>query len=327
MFERTGEGFVLRIPKSVQPVGTFTRVAGILVADRPLRPDSPRAVEIDVPLASSASEAPAAGLGVALAVAFAFAGGLILNLMPCVLPVLSIKVLGLAGPIARDRHAMRLHGALYGFGVLASFWAFAGLLIALKSLGAEIGWGFQLQSPVFVALLAALFLALALNLSGAFEFGRLLPQRITNARSGHARTDAFLSGVLAVAIASPCTAPFMGAALGYALTENALTALIIFTALGLGMAAPYVALAWNPEWLRWVPKPGAWMVRLKRVLAIPLYATVLWLAWVLGIQSGLFDQGSTDKADAAWEPYSEARLPRLSPPANLYSLTSPLPGV
>jgi DsbC/DsbD-like thiol-disulfide interchange protein/cytochrome c biogenesis protein CcdA len=307
-FARSGEGFVLRIPKAVQPAGAFTRVAGVLIADRPLRPDGPRAVEIDVPVVIAASAERTAGLG--LAIAFAFAGGLILNLMPCVLPVLSIKVLGFAGPNARDRSAMRLHGVLYGVGVLVSFWAFAGMLIALKSLGAEIGWGFQLQSPVFVALLGLLFLALALNLSGVFEFRRLLPQRLTDARSGCARTDAFLSGALAVAIASPCTAPFMGTALGYALAESAPVAWTVFTALGLGMAGPYVLLAWNPQWLRRVPKPGAWMVRLRRVLAIPLYATVIWLAWVLGIQSGLFAPGS-GKAGAAWEPYSEARLSSL----------------
>ena len=309
-FERRGDGFALSIPRAQQPVGAFTRVAGLLVADRPLRPGGPQAVEIDVPVVVAAPAAAAPGL--AAAIMFAFLGGLILNLMPCVLPVLSIKVLGFAGSDKRDARAMRLHGALYAFGVLASFWVFAGILVVLKSLGAEIGWGFQLQSPLFVALLAVLFLALALSLSGLFEFGSLLPARIATARSGHARTDAFLSGVLAVAIASPCTAPFMGAALGYALAESALTALIVFTALGVGMALPYLVLAWNPQWLHWVPKPGAWMLRLKKVLAIPLYATVVWLGWVLGIQSGLFDAGPAARTGTAWQAYSDARLASLT---------------
>lgn len=308
-FERKGDGFVLTIPKAQQPVGTFTRVAGLLVADRPLRSGGPQAVEINVPVVSAAP--PAAARDLAVAIAFAFVGGLILNLMPCVLPVLSIKVLGFAGADKRDARAMRLHGALYALGVLVSFWVFAGVLLALKSVGAEIGWGFQLQSPIFVALLAVLFLALALSLSGAFEFGSLLPARIATARSGHARTDAFLSGVLAVAIASPCTAPLMGAALGYALTGNAVTALIVFTALGIGMAIPYLVLAWNPQWLRWVPKPGPWMVRLKKLLAIPLYATVMWLAWVLAIQSGVLVPDAAARSNGAWEDYSETRLASL----------------
>ncbi len=179
---------------------------------------------------------------------------------------------------------MRRHGLLYALGVLVSFLAFAALLVVLQSLGHAIGWGFQLQSPVFVALLLALFLALALNLSGVFEFSFVLSAGI---KPKGKNADAFLTGVLAVAVASPCTAPFMGAALGYALAGGPADALAVFTALGAGMALPYVALAWNPQWLGWLPRPGAWMVRFKQLLAIPLYATVLWLGWVLALQSGL----------------------------------------
>ena len=308
-FERDGKGFTLRIPKSQEPVGAFTRVSGLLVADRALAGGTSRAVEIDVPITRAAPAAIASALAVAML--FAFAGGLILNLMPCVLPVLSIKVLGFAAG-GGDRAAMRLHGTLYALGVLASFLGFAAVLLALKAGGAEIGWGFQLQSPAFVALLAILFLALALNLSGAYEFGSLLPARMAAARSGHARTDAFLTGVLAVAIASPCTAPFMGAALGYALGASALEALLVFGALGIGMALPYVVLAWHPQWMRWVPKPGAWMTRFKQVLAIPLYATVVWLGWVFAIQIGALPDASAAQARSAWEPYSEARLAALA---------------
>jgi thiol:disulfide interchange protein DsbD len=308
-FERDGKGFTLRIPKAQEPVGAFTRVSGLLVADRALGDGTSRAVEIDVPITRAAPVAVASALAVAML--FAFAGGLILNLMPCVLPVLSIKVLGFAGG-AGDRGAMRLHGTLYALGVVASFLGFAAVLLVLKAGGAEIGWGFQLQSPAFVALLAILFLALALNLSGAYEFGSLVPARIAAARSGHARTDAFLTGVLAVAIASPCTAPFMGAALGYALGASALEALAVFAALGIGMALPYFTLAWHPQWMRWVPKPGAWMVRFKQVLAVPLYATVVWLGWVFAIQTGVLPDAAAAHARSGWEPYSEARLAALA---------------
>jgi thiol:disulfide interchange protein DsbD len=302
--ERRDAGLRLFIPAVAQPLGGFERVHGLLVAD------GVRGFEIDVPVKGAVLAAPAiaaaTSLSLVAALALAFAGGLILNLMPCVLPVLSIKVLGFAQ--GRSAQAMRMHGLLYGAGVLASFLALAGLLIALKAAGSAVGWGFQLQSPVFVGLLALLFLALALNLSGAFEFRSLVPARLANATAAHPHADAFLTGVLAVVVASPCTVPFMGAALGYALTESALVALAVFAALGLGMAVPYVLLAFEPRWLRRLPKPGPWMVSLKRWLALPLYATVGWLAWVLSIQVG-FAGAPTEKD--LWQPYSEARVAEL----------------
>jgi len=302
--ERREAGLRLSIPVAAQSVGAFDRVHGLLVAD------GVRGFEIDVPVEGAVAASPGAGsarpLGLVAALALAFAGGLILNLMPCVLPVLSIKVLGFAR--GRDAHAMRTHGLLYGAGVLASFVALAGLLIALKTAGAAVGWGFQLQSPVFVALLAVLFLALALNLSGAFEFRSLVPARLANASAAHPHADAFLTGILAVVVASPCTVPFMGAALGYALTESAPVALAVFAALGAGMAVPYVLLAFEPRWLRRLPRPGPWMVSLKRWLALPLYATVAWLAWVLSIQLGF---AGTQPSQDAWRPYSEARVAEL----------------
>jgi len=286
------DGMVLKIPKSPQPVGAFTRVAGLLVTDK-------QAVEIDVPVTFGAGKLP----GLAIAALFAFAGGLILNLMPCVLPVLSIKILGFAARAGGDGpdkvRAMRVHGALYALGVVLSFLLLAALLELLKSLGNEVGWGFQLQSPVFVALLLALFFALALNLSGFFEFSFVLSSEL---KSKNKHADAFLTGVLAVAVASPCTAPFMGAALGYALAGGAAEALAVFTALGAGMALPYLLLAWNPGWLRWLPKPGAWMIRFKQLLAVPLYATVLWLGWVFALQSGLLASSS------GWEKFSVEKI-------------------
>jgi thiol:disulfide interchange protein DsbD len=286
------EGGVLSVPKAPQPVGAFTRVSGLLVTDR-------QALEIDVPVQVGALQGSVSGL--ALALLFAFAGGLILNLMPCVLPVLSIKILGFAGHSA-DRGALRAHGMFYGLGVVLSFLLFAGVLVALQALGSGVGWGFQLQSPVFVGLLALLFLVLALNLWGVFEFSAVLPSGIAGLQARNKQFDAFLTGVLAVAVASPCTAPFMGAALGYALTGGAPEAIAVFAALGIGMALPYVALAWNPRWLAWLPEPGPWMLTFKRVLAIPLFATVIWLGWVLGLQSGLLAPASD------WEKFSQQAL-------------------
>jgi len=278
------DGYRLTLARAAQPVGAFDRVAGVLVLS-PAGDPAPRAFTIDVPVAASASAASADGLGLVAALVAAFVGGLILNLMPCVLPVLAIKVLGFANHA--ERRTGRRHGLLYAAGVLVSFWALAGILLTLRAAGAELGWGFQLQSPVAVAALALLFFALALNLSGVFEFGSLLPSRLAAWSATKPALDWFLTGVLAVLIAAPCTAPFMGAALGFALSADAATAFGVFTALGFGMALPYVALAWFPAWLAYVPKPGPWMVRLKQALAFPLYATVVWLAWVLGRQAGL----------------------------------------
>jgi len=286
------DGKLLRIPKALQPVGAFTRIRGLLVMDG-------HAVEIDVPVQGGALQGGVAGL--ALAVLLAFAGGLILNLMPCVLPVLSIKILGFASH-ASDRRGMREHGALYALGVVLSFLLLAGVLAAVQSFGGEIGWGFQLQSPVFVALLALLFLALALNLSGVFEFPFLVLSGVPELGARNGRLDALLTGALAVVVASPCTAPFMGAALGYALAGGPAEAFAVFAALGIGMALPYLALAWHPGWLKWLPKPGAWMVRLKQLLAVPLYATVLWLGWVFALQAGLLASPSD------WEKFSLEKM-------------------
>ena len=182
--------------------------------------------------------------------------------------------------------------------MLASFWLLAALLIGLRAVGAQLGWGFQLQSPAAVAALAVFFLVLALNLSGLFEF------RFAFAGQPGGQ---FLSGVLAVVVASPCTAPFMGAALGYAVLESGWRAFLVFSALGLGMALPYAALAAAPGWRRHLPKPGPWMPRLKRWLAVPLYATVLWLGWVFAQQVNFFHE----KNDAAWEPYSAQKVASL----------------
>jgi thiol:disulfide interchange protein len=230
--------------------------------------------------------ANASGSGLGLALLFALFGGALLNLMPCVFPILSLKVLGFAGH-AHSRRALVGGGLAYGAGVVVSFVALAGLLIGLRAAGEQIGWGFQLQSPGFVAALAALFTVIALNLAGLFEFGTLLPAGLASMRLRHPLADSFLTGVLAVAVASPCTAPFMGAALGLAFTLPAAQALGLFAVLGLGMALPYVAMCAWPGLSRAMPRPGAWMASFKTVMAFPMLATVVWLVWVLGQQTGI----------------------------------------
>jgi thiol:disulfide interchange protein DsbD len=214
-------------------------------------------------------------------------GGLILNLMPCVFPVLAIKLLHLSAHSEASRNAQRAQGLAYGAGVVLSFMALGALLLALRAGGEQLGWGFQLQSPAVVATLSVLFTLLGLNLMGLLQVGHVLPSRWATLRLSHPMGDAFLSGVLAVAIASPCTAPFMGASLGLALTLPSAHALALFAALGVGLALPYVAASWLPTIARWLPRPGAWMDTLRRVLAFPMWATVVWLLWVLGHLSGV----------------------------------------
>jgi thiol:disulfide interchange protein len=245
-----------------------------------------------LPAAQSASERVGAGaprsatdLGLLMAVALAFVGGMVLNLMPCVFPVLSIKLLALAQQSPRKR-SLRAHAIAYSGGVVLSFVALAAGLLALRAAGNAVGWGFQLQEPGVVFVLAVLFFALGLNLLGSFEFGHLVPQRLAAWRAKRPAADAFASGVLAVVAASPCTAPFMGAALGFAITQSAAVALGVFAALGLGMALPYALLVLIPGWRARLPRPGPWMIRVKQVLALPMFATVAWLLWVLGQQAG-----------------------------------------
>lgn len=227
-----------------------------------------------------------AQLGVAAALLLALVGGMVLNLMPCVFPVLSIKLLSLAQQ-GEARAGLRAHAIAYSAGVVLSFLLLAAVLLGLRAAGSAVGWGFQLQEPGVVFVLALLFFALGLNLMGAFEFGNLLPQGLAAWRAKRPAADAFGAGVLAVVAASPCTAPFMGAALGFAVTQSAPIALGIFAALGIGMALPYAALVLMPGWRARLPRPGAWMLRLKQFLAFPMFATVVWLVWVLGLQAGV----------------------------------------
>jgi len=216
----------------------------------------------------------------------AFLGGLLLNLMPCVFPVLAIKVLGFAKP-GHSRAEHHWAGWSYTAGVVLSFVLLGALMLALRAGGSQLGWGFQLQSPGVVAGLALLFTLLGLNLSGWFEFGQFVPSRLAALQHRHPAVDAWWSGVLAVVIASPCTAPFMGASLGLAIGLPAWQALPIFAAMGLGLALPYLAASLWPAVARALPKPGAWMEVMRRLLAFPMFATVIWLLWVLGQQTGI----------------------------------------
>ena len=225
------------------------------------------------------------------AVLGALIGGLILNLMPCVFPVLAIKVMSFTRH-AEDRRAHRVSGLAYTAGVVLSFVALGALLLALRSAGEQLGWGFQLQSPLVVAGLAVLFTVIGLNLAGLFEFGQFLPNRVATLEARNPAANAFLSGMLAVAIASPCTAPFMGASLGLALGLPAVQALLIFASIGVGMALPYLAASLIPAVAGWLPRPGAWMDTFKRAMAFPMFATVVWLVWVLGQQSGIDGAGA-----------------------------------
>lgn len=217
------------------------------------------------------------------ALLFAFLGGLILNLMPCVLPVLSLKALA----FAQEDSTHRQHSWIYALGVMTTFVAIAATLIALQRAGEWVGWGFQLQSTGFVLTLAYLFAAMGLSLSGAVQLGASWMNLGNELTQQQGARGSFFTGVLAVVVASPCTAPFMGTALGFALGQSSVVALSIFVALGAGMAAPMVLLAELPVARSWLPKPGRWMETLKQILAFPLYLTSLWLLWVAGRQQGL----------------------------------------
>ncbi|MDP4024248.1 protein-disulfide reductase DsbD family protein [Methylobacterium sp. NEAU 140] len=282
--------------------GSVTRLA-FAYGDEPAAPAPAVAPQPPAPVA-----APAETPTLLVAAALAFLGGLILNLMPCVFPVLSIKVLGLVRHAGESPARLRGHGLAYTAGVLASFLGLAGLLIALKGGGAAVGWGFQLQSPIVVAGLAYLLFAMGLSLSGAVAFGG----RLAGIGDGLARRSgyagSFFTGVLATVVATPCTAPFMGTAVGFALTQSPGVALAVFASLGLGLALPFLILTLWPAALRALPRPGAWMETLKQVLAFPVYATVAWLVWVLaqqvdprGLLIALFGLVGVGFAAWAWE--------------------------
>jgi thiol:disulfide interchange protein len=240
---------------------------------------------------SSVSTPATPSLTLIAALLGALLGGVILNLMPCVFPILAIKVVGFTRH-ADDRRGHRVAGLAYSAGVVASFAALGALVMALRAAGEQLGWGFQLQSPAVVATLAALFTLIGLNLAGLFQFGAFLPSSVASLEARHPVVNSFLSGVLAVAVASPCTAPFMGASLGFAIGLPAHQALLVFAAIGIGMALPYLIASWVPTVARLLPRPGAWMDTFRKFMAFPMFATVVWLVWVLGQQSGIDGAGA-----------------------------------
>lgn len=306
-------GLRLSVPLGEAPPDGTAALVGLLVRE----PSAPGMQATGFTLQARPAAAPsgAAHGSLVTALAFALVGGLILNLMPCVLPVLSIKIMGFVHEAHSGHGRLATHGLVFLAGVLLTFAVAAGLLLVLRAGGELLGWGFQLQSPAIVALLAYLLLLVALNLSGVFDVGAGLMgmgQGLANRGGGQAQAPAqrtaagsegkesvrprpeprsdrllgtFASGVLAVLVASPCTAPFMATALGYALTRPMVEAFAVFLALGVGFALPVLLLSLWPAWTRFIPKPGGWMRKLQELLAFPMYASVAWLVWVLSQQT------------------------------------------
>lgn len=273
-------------------------VAGVLVAERSWIPGGTlKAIEIDIPVSSGSTEAPtppgpastaeraeSGSVGLLATLVLGFVGGLILNLMPCVFPVVGIKIMGFVNQAGEARSRVKLHGVIYTLGVLVSFWILAGLLIAIRAGGAELGWGFQLQSPMFVFVLTAVLLAFALNLSGVFEVGLSMTGVGQEAAAKSGLTGSFMSGVLATVVSTPCAAPFLAPALGAAMALQPVQSLLVFTSIGLGLSTPYLLLSIFPAWIDRLPRSGPWMESFKQAMAFLLYATVAYLVWVLAGQ-------------------------------------------
>jgi thiol:disulfide interchange protein DsbD len=284
------DGITLRVRRGVLPAATEAPIEGVLVITERLdggtarQAFSLRALPRGLAPSTVADARPSVTL--LQAMALALAGGLLLNLMPCVLPVLSVKALSLVEHAGARAAILRGHGVAYTAGVLASFGMVAGVLIALRASGEWLGWGFQLQSPLVVTLLADVLFVLGLSLSGVVLIGGRLAgagQALTT-RLGY--TGSFFTGALATVAATPCTAPFMAVAIGYALAQPWATALLVFETLGFGLALPYLLLTLVPGWRRLLPRPGPWMERLRQFLAFPLYAAVAWLVWVVSQEAG-----------------------------------------
>jgi DsbC/DsbD-like thiol-disulfide interchange protein/cytochrome c biogenesis protein CcdA len=283
--EPLDDGAKLRVPRSPDLATLPARLHGVVRMSDTLgyEVEAPVVPGEVAPLPVISGVSPGAG-GVTAwgAIGLAFVGGIILNLMPCVFPVLFLKGLALVQSAGLERRHLRRHGMVYTLGILVSFWMIVAVLLILRASGSKAGWGFQLQSPVFIALLASFIFLFAMSLAGQFDIGLSL----TSAGGGLARREgyagSFFTGVLATVVATPCTAPLMGAAVGYALAQSVGVTFAVFTALALGLATPYMLLSAQPAWVRLLPRPGAWMEILKQVTAVPLFATAIWLAWVYG---------------------------------------------
>ncbi|RZL10577.1 MAG: thiol:disulfide interchange protein [Rubrivivax sp.] len=304
-----GDALVLRLQAGEAPAAPGQPLEGVLVVTestngqdtvrgytlsptvRPGAADG--SAPADAPAGTEASAAPAtappleADLGLGAALLLALLGGIVLNLMPCVFPVLSIKALSLLAHNDQSPAQTRRHGLIYTLGVLSSFALLAGLLIALKAGGSQVGWGFQFQSPLFVLIVAYLMFAVGLSLSGVFTIGGSVAGVGSSLASRPGYLGSFFTGVLATIVATPCTAPFMGGAVGYALAQPPVVLLSVFLSLGLGLALPYLLLSTWPALQRWLPRPGLWMERVKQGFAFPMYGAAVWLVWVLAQQAGI----------------------------------------
>ena len=286
-------GQTLRLERADGATGKVATLSGLLLVKQGGRSE---AYEISSPVTGPAAtvdrtaveSAPLTqGRSLFAILLLAFGGGLILNLMPCVFPVLSIKVLSLLEHYGGERKTVQLSGLLYTAGVLASFWALVGVLLSLRGAGRNLGWGFQLQSPGFVAFLICLLFGLGLSLAGVFEIGASVMNTGSSLTQRGTYSSSFFTGVLATVVATPCTAPLMGVAVGFALAQSAFVCLVIFTSMALGLAAPFLVLSLFPSLSRFLPRPGAWMETLKQAMAFLLFASVIWLLWVLGQQVGM----------------------------------------
>lgn len=284
--KKKGSSFLLTVPKAGK--ASVDTLKGVLVAEPGWRgAGSEKSAEIKVAVTKKLLAAPKHSeiSSIWLAILFSFLGGMILNLMPCVLPVLSIKIMRFVKQ-AQDKKAKPWkHGVLFTIGVLLAFWTLAIALLILKAGGEQLGWGFQLQSPTFLIILSVFMFLLGLSMFGVFEIGTSLTT-VGGAAQSEGWFGSLMDGVIATIVATPCTAPFMGGALGFALTQPAWVSLIVFTFLGLGMAFPFALITSIPALLKYVPKPGRWMESLKQFMGFLLVATVIWLLWVLGQQTG-----------------------------------------
>ncbi|MEO7414524.1 MAG: protein-disulfide reductase DsbD domain-containing protein [Opitutaceae bacterium] len=298
--KETGKsGFTLTLPISPDGPKDASKLLGVLTSENGWLPGGTlRGLRVEAPMGTSTESASAAagqsaGASGASAkagsfgatLALAFIGGLILNLMPCVFPVLGIKILGFVNQSANDRRKVIAHGAVFTMGVLVSFWALVALLLGLHSAGENLGWGYQLQEPRFVFAVAAVMLLMALNLSGVFEFGLRATAVGSSLQMKSGLAGSFFTGVLATVVATPCSGPFLGTALGASLTLNTQQTFALFTCIGLGLSTPYLLLSIFPQAVKALPRPGAWMETFKQFMAFPLYATVGYLVWVLAAQT------------------------------------------
>lgn len=295
----SGTATVLSITKDTKSKKEFTELEGILNIDEKqfvivkTTPEFKQEITVTLPTEVSPTEVKTYTVEevktdktLQLTLLFAFLGGLVLNLMPCVLPVLSLKALSL---LHHANHKLSWwYGLVYTAGIMATFIGFAFIMVFFKQNGHEVGWGFQLQSPVFVATLSLIIMMVGLQLSGVFHIGTSLG-RLQNLVSGHGTISTLFSGMLITLVATPCTAPFMAAAVAFALTQPSEITYLTFGAMGLGLAFPYLAMTFMPFLLRLLPKPGAWEITFQNFLAFPMYATVLWLVWVYGQQTSMID--------------------------------------